>query len=395
MSEYQIFSDTDRVLQTISEEITAVKHLRSIYKKQHEEGIEPRYWKTPKGMRPTVGHIMLLGPAGCGKTRSANKIADMMNLKEGKNFHRVSADAFPNIQDFINFLLENLTWHGYLCDNGQVFHTEHTGCVRNGRRCCKIVDPVNPRGPVPPVIIFFDEIHMMPKKIQDKIGVILLESYYSLHTDRGVKTIYFPRFTMIGATTDVGMLSPALQSRFKVQVPVSYYHDSEMEEIVQKMLETKNSMSVNKEAVEILAKCAQGVPRNAENHIDRLMSHWISGVKHKGWNPDDLIDGEKITAFYDNLKYIPEGYTFNQIELLKYLATGNIDKKGNRVGLGITKICHRFGIDKLNFLHNWEPVLQRKGLICTGTRGREITPKGLEFLQKLSEKYPGCDWDVH
>jgi len=395
MEKAPVFSDTDRVLQTIGEEITAVKHLRTIYKKQYEADIEPRYWKTPKGVRPSVGHIMLLGPAGCGKTRSANKIAEMMGLKEGKNFHRVSADAFPTIQDFINFLLENLTWHGYLCDNEQVFHTESTGCVQNGKRRCRIVDPVNPRGPIQPVMIFFDEIHMMPKKIQDKVGVILLESYYSLHTDKGVKTIYFPRFTMAGATTDIGRLTPALQSRFKVQVPVSYYQDSEMEEIVQKMLSAKESIQATKKAIEVLARCSQGVPRNAENHVDRLMSHWISGVKLKGWDPKDPIDEERIISFYDNLKYIPEGYTFNQIELLKYLATGNIDKKGNRVGLGITKICHRFGIDKLNFLHNWEPILQRKGLMSTGTRGREITSKGLDFLQILSDRYPGKNWDVH
>lgn len=390
-----VFSDTDRALQRIHEEITAVTYLNDLYLKQKEAGIPPSKWRRPAGIRPTVAHTMFLGPAGCGKTTYANKVAHMMGLKEGVDFHKISADSFPTIADFIKFLQEKLNWEGYLCDKGHVSHTGESGCVNHrGIRKCKIVDPKLPRGPVPPVAIFIDEIHHLPKKLQDRLGVILLEFYYNLKTAQGIQTLYFPRFTLLAATTDIGLLSPALQTRFKLQIPVDYYSDEEMFEIVIKMCKDRG-IDVEDEGKAVLARCAQGVPRNAENHIDQLLHHFVTGVVEKRLNHKNGVTCNIVKRFYDTAKYIPEGYSFNQIELLKYLAIGNISKEGKRLGLGITKICHRFGIDKLNFLHNWEPILQRRGLICTGTRGREITEKGLELLSKLSDNYPDKDWEVH
>lgn len=378
-----VFSDADRALQRIQEEVSAVEYLHELYRKQEEQGKPPAEWGGRKGLRPTVGHIMFTGPAGCGKTTYANKVAEMMGLQEGVNYHKVSADSFPTIQDFILFLQEKLTWEGYLCNNGK---------IRGDNR--RIIDPKTPRGPVPPVAIFFDEIHMLPKKIQDKFGVILLEFYYALKTESGFERIYFPRFTVMGATTDVGLLTPALQSRFKLHVPVNYYSVEEMEEIVRKMCKDRR-LELTEEATKIVARCAQGVPRSAENHLDQLLSHWIFKVTKLGYDHSKPLCEKFVSRFYDHAKYIKEGYTFDQIELLKYLANGNIDKKGKRLGMGIVKICHRFGIDKLNYLHNWEPILQRQGLICTGTRGREITKLGLSLLRNLSERYPNKNWSVH
>lgn len=393
------FTEADLAIQLIKEETTAVLYLQKLFKKQEEKGIPLSERKAPEGMRQAVPHILLTGPAGVGKTRRAYEIAKVMGVKEGIAFFKLGPTSFDTIEELIEFIHEKISWDGYLCDHGHIKHTIESGCVcpSTGRRLCKIVDPETPKGPVKPFALFMDEIHLLPKKLHDQLGIILLERYYVAKTDRGPKKIYFPYFTFMAATTDPGRLSPALESRFKRRVPLEYYTDEEMLEVVTKMMGDHHNMQMTEAAKEIIARCAQGVPRNAENLMDSLYVHWINGLVTGKLNQTEhkIIDEKLVGDFVYKLKYTVEGFQFRQIDLLKFLAVGNIDPKtGKQRGVGVKKILSRFGCDLIDFLRSWEPILQRKALITCGSRGREATPAGVEFLSKLANKYSNMGWNV-
>lgn len=362
-----ILPDTDSSLLTIKMCVEACKNTNKILAK---------YGRITPKLPIVVPHTLFHGSAGCGKTTRAEQAARLMGCsEEDGTFIRINSDCIKKIEDIIEILMKKLSWEGYLCSNGKTSHAECNPCNH------QIVDPVNPRGPVKQVTIFLDEIHTLSPDIQEKLGLILLDFRYQLVSYANLKTYYFPKFTLIGATTRPGDLIRPLRTRFGNKFSVGYHTDEEMENIVASMAADRG-WNIDNECKQIVARISQGIPREADNHLSGVFNCWIY-LLNTGQITDKHVITKEVALQYIKLKnYIEDGLSYDQVKVLKYLAS--FVKDGKPRGVGVSRICGALGLDSTRYTDEIEPRLSSKGLVSSGGRGREVTLEGMQYLDFLS-----------
>jgi len=336
---------------------------------QHTSKILQKYgYITPK-LPITVPHILIYGLAGVGKTKRAEATAELMGCSESeRTFIRINSDCIECIENLVDLLQDKLSWQGYKMDS-------------SGR----VVDPINPIAPVKNYLIFLDEVHCLSKTTQEKLGLILLDFRYQVKIGGKIRTVYFPKFTLIAATTKPGELIKPLRTRFGIKISVEACSDDEMVTVVDTMLKP-TGWNVDPEAKNIVAKMSQGIPREAANHLTGLYNCWIHSLYTGQTHNKQCIMKDIATKYASIQKYTLDGFSYEQIRVLKYLKTF-IKRDGTRGGAGIVKICSALGTDADQFMDTVEPRLIYRGYITSGTRGREITDKGVEYLTSTEEEY--------
>jgi Holliday junction resolvasome RuvABC ATP-dependent DNA helicase subunit/intein/homing endonuclease len=332
----------------------------------------------------------------CGKTRRVETAAELMGCtEEAGTFIRLTPDAIPTPEIFVNLLTEKLSWDGYRCSNGCVEHTEKSGCIdAEGNRTCQILDPVNPCAPIKPVAVFIDEIHKLDKKVIVAMLLILLEFRYQYAENGRMKDVFFPKFTCFGATTDLGDLPDPLITRFGNQIEIEYYTDAEMHDIILSMARGKK-WKIEDDAAKIIGLCSQGVARQGENHLRGVYeaSCYYRDLAQLGqidWLKDE--DFQSITLnlvlkYISIAKYLPDGLKLAQVRALQFLYSRG-EKNGKRVPAGEQAICDCLGIDRDLYRSIMETTLISRGLIERTGRGRSITTDGMEYLSSVKRDYP-------
>lgn len=362
----EIFKKDDKGLMNVRMAAVACKSTAQILKKYGAV--------TPK-LPLTVPHILVHGFAGCGKTSRIEAAAEIMGCKESDNtFIRINPDCINNIETLIDILNTKLSWEGYLCNYGK---TDHTNCPKHNHQ---IVDPVNPRTPVKQQIVFLDEVHVLPKEVQEKLGLIILDFRYQLVSKSGYKTHYFPKFTFCGATTKPGDLIKPLRTRFGIKIAVTTYNDSEMMEIANTML-SQRGLNVSEDAKKIICNISQGIPRELENHITGLFNCWMYLLSTGQYTNKCVITREVAQNYIKVQRFLEDGLSSSQISVLKYLYNF-------KQGIGITRVCNATGIDLQRFNDELEPRLVERGHIVAGGRGRQITESGRKYLEDILEHNP-------
>lgn len=303
-----------------------------------------------------------------GKTKRSEAMAELMGCSEKENtFIRINSDSIEKIENFIEILDSKLSWQGYKNDGH------------------KITDYENPVAPIKPVLIFLDEIHCLSKTTQEKLGLILLDFRYQVKGTNGIKTIYFPKFTLVAATTKPGDLIKPLRTRFGIKIAVDYGTDQEMVGVVNNMLKP-TGWNLSEKCKTIVANMAQGIPREAGNHLTGLYNCWIYSL-YTGQTKEKCCIMEDIAIKYAKLqKYTLDGISYDQIRVLRYLASF-LKKDGKRGGAGVMKICSALSLDQEQFMDTYEPRLIYRGFITSGTKGRELTDKGYEYLERTLATY--------
>ena len=125
-------------------------------------------------------------------------------------------------------------------------------------------------------VFFIDEIHRLPKAVEEFIYPAMEDFRVDFVIDKGPfsKVINVPlkRFTLAGATTRVGLLSPPLRDRFGITYHLDFYPDDEMFQIVlrsAKLLDVK----IDNEGAMIIAKRSRGTPRIANRLLRRVRDY--------------------------------------------------------------------------------------------------------------------------
>jgi Holliday junction resolvasome RuvABC ATP-dependent DNA helicase subunit len=371
--ETKIFSDSDKAMLSIKMAVAAVDNTSKLLKK---------YGRITPKLPITLPHTLFYGPGGTGKTKRVEEAVKLMGCsEEAGTFIRVSPDCLKKngIEGFIDILNKNLSWEGYLCNHGK---TSHCNCPSHNH---KIVDTESPRAPVKQIAVFLDEIHVVPADIQEKLGLILLDFKYQTVTPLGLKTYYFPKFTLFAATTLPGDLIKPLRTRFGNKFSVSYYTDTEMVSIASVMAKQRG-WNVDAESLELLAKASQGIARECENHLTGLFNCWIY-LMSTGQEVNKHVITKEVTLQYLSIKQFTEdGLSFDQVKILKYLAS--FAKDGKVKGVGVNRVCGALGLDAQRFSDELEPRLSAKNFISSGGRGREITNEGMQYLEVTLTKYP-------
>ena len=120
-------------------------------------------------------------------------------------------------------------------------------------------------------ILFIDEIHRIPKTVEEYLYSAMEDFRIDIMIDQGPNArsvrLNLPRFTLLGATTRMGLLTAPLRSRFTLQSRLSYYDQNTLQGIVERTCGLLDVEFTRAGASEI-ARRARGTPRIANNLVN-------------------------------------------------------------------------------------------------------------------------------
>lgn len=272
-------------------------------------------------------HILLYGNPGLGKTTLANIIAREMN----SNIKITSGPTLEKVGD-LAAILSNL-------QNGE--------------------------------ILFIDEIHRLNKTIEEVLYPALEDYSLDIIIGKGpaARTIRMPlaKFTLIGATTKIGMISAPLRDRFGHTFHLDFYNHEDIETILARNAKIL-TMDIEAEAGALIAKRSRRTPRIANRLLKRVRD--FAEVKHDG------VVNKKIADEALNMLAIDElGLDETDRRLLETL----IEKfNGGPAGLNTLAAAISEEMDTIETIY--EPFLLQTGFLERTPRGRKATPAAYRHL---------------
>ncbi|MDH5234933.1 MAG: Holliday junction branch migration DNA helicase RuvB [Gemmatimonadota bacterium] len=289
--------------------------------------------------REPLDHTLLFGPPGLGKTTLAELIAREM----GVNLHTTSGPALEKPGDLVGTLTN----------------------LREGD------------------VLFIDEIHRLRPTIDEFLYPAMEDSKIDIRLSEGPKaqTITMPieRFTLIGATTRLGMLTAPLRARFGIELRLNYYPSEEIEEIVHRTAAVLQA-GIDADGAHELARRARGTPRVANRLLRRVRD--FAQVKAEGHITKAVA--REALAMLD----VDE---FGLDEMDARLLRAIIEKfEGGPVG--VTTIAAAVGEDADTLEEVYEPFLVQNGLLQRTPRGRVATAMAYRhFGYTVPSPAPGAE----
>lgn len=282
-----------------------------------------------KKRKEALEHILFYGPPGLGKTTLSHLIAKEMNA----NIRITSGPAIERAGDLAS-ILSNL-------EKGDV--------------------------------LFIDEIHRLNKVVEETLYPAMEDYCLDIIIGKGPSArtlrLDLPTFTIIGATTRIGLLSGPLRDRFGVIHRLDFYSPFELEKIIIKAAE-KLGVKIDKESVVEIAKRARGTPRIALKILKRARDY--VQVKGNGEIVKNLM-GEALGMLdMDHLG-------LNDIDRKLLLA---IIEKHSGGPVGIETIASTISEDIGTIEDVIEPYLLQIGFLKRTNRGRVATRIAYQHLNK-------------
>ncbi|MBJ7693918.1 Holliday junction branch migration DNA helicase RuvB [Weissella confusa] len=285
------------------------------------------YIQAARQREEPLDHVLLYGPPGLGKTTLAMVIANEM----GVGLRTTSGPAIEKSGDLLALLNE--------------------------------LQPGD--------VLFIDEIHRMPKTVEEMLYSAMEDFYVDIIAGEGptARPIHFPLppFTLIGATTRAGMLSQPLRDRFGIVEHMAYYTTSELAEIIQRSADIFNTTIKESGAIE-LARRSRGTPRVANRLLRRVRD--FAMVKQR-----DDIDDAMVNFSLDLLKVDSAG--LDEVDH-KILRTMIEYYQGGPVG--VNTIAANIGEEVDTIESMYEPYLLQIGFLQRTPRGRVVTQAAYEHL---------------
>ena len=276
----------------------------------------------------SLDHVLLYGPPGLGKTTLAHIIANEL----GVNLKTTSGPSLEKSGDL-----------------AAVLSTLEQGDV-----------------------LFIDEIHRMPKFIEEILYPAMEDFELDLVINNDGKSrnlkIDLPHFTLVGATTRAGDISAPLRDRFGIINKLQYYSEEELQEII---LRTSRvlEMPIDNDAALLLAKRCRKTPRIANRLFKRVRDFaLVGGAK--------TITYDLANKSLERLKVDEDGLDAIDIEYL----TSLIEKFGGGP-VGIETISTSIGEEVSTIEDVVEPFLLQEGFIKRTPRGRMACEKAYKHLK--------------
>src|SRR5688500_10742712 len=271
--------------------------------------------------REPLDHTLFFGPAGLGKTTLAELIAREM----GVNVRATSGPALEKPGDLVGTLTN----------------------LREGD------------------ILFIDEIHRLRPIIEEFLYPAMEDYKIDIRLSEGPKaqTITMPieRFTLIGATTRYGMLTPPMRARFGIIERLNYYPAEDLEHIVRRSAEVMR-VDVEAQGATEIARRSRGTPRVANRLLRRVRD--FAQVKADGRITREVAANALIMLDVDEF-----GLDDMDARVLK-----TIIEKFEGGPVGISTIGAAVGEDASTIEEVYEPFLVQNGFLQRTPRGRVATP---------------------
>ena len=220
-------------------------------------------------------------------------------------------------------------------------------------------------------IVFIDEIHRMAKTVEEYLYSAMEDYAIDIMLDQGPNArsvrLDLPRFTLVGATTRIGLIAAPLRARFGLVNRLSYYEPETLAEIVKRSA-GKLGVGIDDEGAMEIARRSRGTPRIANNLLRRVRDY--AQVKH-----DNFITGKVATDSLSLLEIDPHGLDEMDRRILETIC---VKFDGGPVGL--STIAVSVGEEPDTIEEAYEPFLIMEGYLERTPKGRVATAMAWKTL---------------
>ena len=220
-------------------------------------------------------------------------------------------------------------------------------------------------------IVFIDEIHRMAKTVEEYLYSAMEDYAIDIMLDQGPNArsvrLELPRFTLVGATTRIGLIAAPLRARFGFVNRLDYYEPSDLAEIVTRSA-AKIGVDIDSQGALEIARRARGTPRIANNLLRRVRDY--AQVKAGNFITLDVAR-ESLSL----LEIDPHGLDEMDRRILETIC---VKFGGGPVGL--STIAVSVGEETDTVEEAYEPFLIMEGYLERTPKGRVATPLAFDRL---------------
>ena len=285
------------------------------------------YVSAARNRSEPLGHLLLSGPPGLGKTTLAYIIAN----EKGANIKTSSGPVIEKPGDLAGLLTS--------LEKGD--------------------------------ILFIDEIHRLNTAVEEYLYSAMEDFFIDIMLEQGAGArsvrLTVPRFTLVGATTRQGMISSPLRSRFGLNIRLDYYDVDSLTRILKRSAGILDIEIDDLGAREIAGRC-RGTPRIANNLLRRARDY--AQIR-----ADSVITGQVAADALGMLQIDNDGLDEMDVRILETIIANF------RSGpVGLKNIAVSVGEEEDSIEEVYEPFLIQRGFLVRTPKGRVATPKAWEKL---------------